>query len=116
MAGGNFDSPLKINPGSGFVEWPTGPLVRSDGETVLRVEVWVMQQSTGGIQFTFSASFPYGSSTWKADQPWLPKLGDWKNGLFKPGAALGIAVLISTKSNRQEVYWWTQEVDLVNAS
>jgi hypothetical protein len=120
MPGGNFDSPLKIskieNGGSGFVEWPTGPLVRDDGETILRVEVWVMQQSTGGIQITYSTSFPNGSSSWKADKIWYPKsVGSesWQyNGIFKPGAALGTAVLISTKSNVQSVYWWTQEVDL----
>jgi hypothetical protein len=109
----NFDSPLTIGA-SGFVEWPTGPLGHVDGHTLLRVEAWVMQQSTGGIQMTYQTSFAAGVTTWKADRIWYPKQADWYNGPFQPGAALGTAVLIwKTPTGKQHVYWWTEEVELV---
>ncbi|EPE94848.1 hypothetical protein [Rhizobium grahamii] len=110
----NFDSPLTINGGTGFVQWPTGPLGSVDGYKPIRVEVWLMQQSTGAIQMTYQDEFIPGVTTWKADDPYFPPSGSLSGGLFKPGAALGTAVLITKKMGGtvQHVYWWTEEVDL----
>ncbi|MBB3543010.1 hypothetical protein [Rhizobium sp. BK399] len=108
----NFDSPLKINIATGFVEWPTGPLGYVDGYQPVRVEVWLMQHGTGAIQMAYQDN-PSGSK-WKADDDYFPS--PWGGGLFKPGPALGTAVLITKKTvmgaTVQHVYWWTEEVEL----
>jgi hypothetical protein len=113
MAGGNFDQQLYINPATGFVEWPTGPLVRFDGETIERVEVWVMQKLTGAIQMTYQTSFSAPYTSWKADKKWFPNSANWTGGLFQTGKpALGIAVVIAKRVGAQSYYWWSEEVEL----
>ena len=115
MPAGNWNPKLPINAGHGFVEWPAGPLVLADGESMVRVEVWVIQETTGAVQMTYQSNFPANPMTWFADQVWYPKppgYPPWIGGLFKPGAALGTAVAIAMKSNVQSYYWWTQEVEL----
>lgn len=118
MPAGNFNPTLIISAGSGFVEWPAGPLVPADGESMVRVEVWVMQKTTGAVQMTYQDTFLPYPSTWTADKVWYPRPSGyptvpWTLGLFKPGAALGIAVAIGTTSNVQSYYWWSEEVDLI---
>ena len=117
MAGGNFDQQLYV-AGTGFVEWPTGPLVRVDGETILRVEAWILQKHTGAIQMTFQNAFSAPYTTWKADQVWYPKppgFPPWSGGLFQKGRpALGIAVVIaSSPGGVQSYFWWSEEVELI---
>jgi len=112
MAAGNWNPTLKINMGTGFAEWPAGPILLSDGESLVRVEAWLMQQTTGGVQMTFQEQFLPNPMAWLADQSWYPSPKHWKGGLFKPGPALGSAIAISTISNRQSYYWWSQEVEL----
>jgi hypothetical protein len=113
---GNWYSRLPINAATGFVEWPFGPLKTGPREKMVRVEVWLMQESTGAIQMTYQYEFPNPHSPspkfWYADIPWYPKKSKWKKGRFKEGAALGTAVAIAEKEKRQIIYWWTQEVNL----
>jgi hypothetical protein len=113
MPAGNFNPTLQINTTTGFVEWPAGPLIPADGESMVRVEVWVMQKTTRAIQMTYQTSFPGFPNTWTANQKWYPNQQYWNNGLFKPGAALGTAVAIATRNNVQSYYWWSEEVELV---
>src|SRR5262245_59595383 len=113
----NWDSTLHLNQATGFVEWPEGPLSPDGDETILRVEAWVMQATTGAVQMTYQTAFnTHPVSRWKADQVWYPQAGTpgtpWANGLFEPGPALGTAVAIATKGNVQSYYWWSQEVEL----
>ncbi len=117
MPAGNFNPRLPINTSTGFVEWPAGPLLPADGESILRVEVWVMQKTTGAIQMTFQTNFTPNPRAWTADKVWHPKPQSgnpyWSGGLFTRGPALGTAVAIATKNNAQSYYWWSEEVELV---
>jgi hypothetical protein len=109
MAGGNFDPVLRIDGGTGIVKWPSGPLFPAAGETMVRVEVWVMQKATGAIQITYQDTFPNAPTSWKADKWSAPYY--W--GVFRAGPALGTAVAISTpQANVFEHYWWSEEVEL----
>jgi hypothetical protein len=115
---GNWNPTLPIDAGTGFVQWPAGPLFPSDGETMLRVEAWVMQNTTGAVQMTFQTNFLPHPRTWIADTVWYPKNAPgsnppWTRGLFQPGPALGTAIAIATQGNVQSYYWWTQEVELI---
>jgi len=111
MAGGNFDQQLNI-AGNGFVEWPTGPLVRADGETILRVEVWILQKYTQSVQMSYQDTFGANPSAWLADKAWYPK--PWVGGSFVPGPALGIAVLVAMfPTAARNYYWWSEEVELI---
>jgi len=131
MAAGNWDLALPISAQSGFVEWPKGPLTPAPGEVVTRVEVWLMQQSTGAVQMTYQTTFPtppppavpYNFWVWRADEIWYPRqkvngVWVWKGqGLFTPGPALGTAIAIGNDANGlQKYFWWTQEVQLVAQS
>lgn|SRR5689334_11015619 len=110
MPAGKWTPTLNISE-YGFVEWPNGRLV-SDGETMLWIEAWVMQDSTGAVQMTYQADFEEGATTWTANNPRYPE--PWTSGLFEEGAALGTAIAISrTAAGEQLYYWWTQEVNLV---
>src|SRR4029450_9709796 len=70
MPGSNWNPTLPIN--GGFVEWPAGPLFLSGGESMVRVEAWVMQGTTGAIQMTYQVNFPPNPTAWLADQVWFP--------------------------------------------
>lgn len=119
MPAGNFNQQLHVNPTSGFVEWPTGPLVRAPSETITRVEVWVIQKLTGAIQMTWQNNFSPPYTTWTADRIWHPKpptgSTTWSGGIFQSGRpALGIAVVTATlPSGAQRAFWWSEEVELI---
>jgi len=113
---GNWNPTQPLYAAHGFVEWPAGPLVLADGESMVRVEVWLMQESTGAVQMTYQSQFPPNPTSWLADQVWYPKpqgYPPWTGGLFRPGCALGTAVAIARKGTVQRYYWWTQEVQLL---
>jgi hypothetical protein len=119
MPAGNWDLRQKINSATGFVEWPTGPLVPAPGEIIVRVEAWVMQQKTGAVQMTYQTAFPTPGNPpnpwiWIANKPWYPSQNNWTGGRFKPGPALGTAIAIATdvSGTAQTYYWWSQEVEL----
>jgi hypothetical protein len=118
MAAGNFNQQLNI-AANGFVEWPTGPLTILSNETILRIEVWVIQKLTGAIQMTnaLQQDFNGNSMIWTADRIWFPRQPDltWQvPGLFQAGRpALGIAVLTSSLNGVQDNFWWSEEVELI---
>jgi hypothetical protein len=112
----NFNRRQRLNPHTGFVEFPTGPMFPVVGEMLLRVDVWVMQKATGAIQMSyrdFVTDPPADPRFWVADDKYYP--ATWNGGRFERGPALGTAVLISLSplSNTQSFYWWSEEVELV---
>src|SRR5262245_2294713 len=113
----NFDRQQRINRATGFVEWPTGPLNRVDGERILRIEVWVMQKTRGAVQMTYWDSQnnrpPPPPNHWIADDVTYPQ--PWNGGRFIPGPALGTALLVALRGpapHYQTYYWWSEEVEL----
>jgi hypothetical protein len=115
-AGGKFENTVTL-ANNFWVEWPKGPLFHTIGYTVDRVEVWLMQKSTGAIQMTYTtAKLNLGS--WEADQIWWPRdslnTPPWKGiGRFQRGAAMGTAVAISTSGLNQSYFWWSEEVEII---
>ena len=86
---------------------------------MVRVEVWVMQKTTGAIQMTFQETFPAISAYLDCGQSVVAKTAGappWSGGLFKPGVASGIAVAIGVIGNVQSYYWWSEEVELISDS
>ncbi|TIL60788.1 MAG: hypothetical protein E5Y32_11995 [Mesorhizobium sp.] len=119
MAGGKFDNTVTL-AGNFWVEWPEGPLFHKIGETVIRVEVWLMQKSTGAIQMTYqTANLNLGG--WRADEIWWPRdplypgyPPRWDGvGRFQRGPAMGTAVAIATSGLNQSYYWWSEEVEII---
>jgi hypothetical protein len=109
----NFNQQLYVNAATGYVEYPTGPLVRVDGEQLLRVEAWVMQKLTGAVQMTWQDTFAAPYNVWVADKKWYPQAASWAGGVFQKGEpALGVAVLISLRMGVPKYFWWSEEVEL----
>ena len=119
MAGGKFDNTATL-ANNNWVHWPQGPLFQKIGETVIRVEVWVMQKSTGAIQMTYQyQNLNLGS--WRADKIWWPRdpaypndETKWNgNGRFVRGPAMGTAVAIATSGQNQSYFWWSEEIEII---
>jgi hypothetical protein len=121
MAGGKFNQTATLNKTNYWVEWPEGPLFPQFSDRIDRVEVWLMQKSTGAIQMTYQTS-GFGPNSWKANRIWWPRkqvASQWVwdgNGRFKPGPAMGSAVLVATSLfglGKQSYFWWSEEVEIV---
>src|SRR5262249_10211508 len=118
---GRWDPYQNINAGTGWVEWPTGPLTVGANEVPKWIEAWVLQSSstttppaqgvegTGASQSTRQKDgWPPGFTQWTADGP--PQ--GWKNGTFQPGLpAVGIALMSSrdnsTNPPTNKFFWWS---------
>jgi len=119
MAGGKFDNTVTL-ANDFWVKWPQGPLFHKIGETVIRVEVWLMQKSTGAVQMTYQTQ-NLNLGSWRADQVWWPRdpafPGDPTKldgiGRFQRGPALGAAVAIARSGLNQSYFWWSEEVEIV---
>jgi hypothetical protein len=106
-SGGNWDQKQTLRAGK--VKWPTGPLADfTTTDTVTWVEAWVLQRRTGASQASYHGSMSPGATQWKAN-----KLR-WKDGKFKKGRALGIA-LVSWEDavGKYHNYWWVDDITLV---
>lgn len=113
MAGGKFDHTVTL-ANNNWVQWPEGPLSRKIGESVIRVEVWLMQKSTGAIQMTYQTqNLDLGS--WRADIIWWPRANNnWDGmGRFQRGPAMGTAVAIARSGLNQSYFWWSEEVEII---
>ena len=116
MPAGKWD--LRQHIHDGYVVYPTGPISLAPGETLVRVEAWVMQQRTGAVQMTFHSYANTIPTNWIADKVWYPKAPNTSpptfpaRGPFRSGPALGTAVAIGELNGQPTYYWWTQEVDL----
>ena len=106
MTGGMWIERQNLN--GGRVEWPRGPLELDDGEQVIRVEAWIMQQSTGASQKSVQIGH-YADDEWVADQD------TWNEGDFKPGLAMGVAMVVVSAGDppKKSSYWWATAIMLV---
>ena len=106
-SGGNWKFKQKLR--NKQVEWPTGPLTGFAGtDTVTWVEAWVLQRSTGASQVSSHGPLAPGATQWKADN------FRWKDGTFRNGPALGIALVSwEDAANNYHNYWWVDDITLV---
>jgi hypothetical protein len=116
MAGGKFDNTATL-AANNWVQWPQGPLFHKIGETVIRVEVWLMQKTTGAIQMTYTTQ-NLNLGSWRADTIWWPRVSansaNWDGyGRFARGPAMGTAVAIARNGNNQSYFWWSEEVEII---
>jgi len=105
MAGGNWH-PVQYIAANGRVEFPKGPLSLTGGEKAKWVDAWIVQSSTG------SAETYYGSDSSDAfDVPgeWTANVRLYNRGKFKPGPAVGIALLYVKDGNNNKYFWWTED-------
>lgn len=117
MAGGKFDNTVTL-AGNFWVQWPQGPLSRKIGENVIRVEVWLMQKTTGAVQITYQTAGNLTGGSWTADKIWWPRDPNYPNswdgtGRFQPGPAMGTAVAIARIGANQSYFWWSEEVEII---
>lgn len=124
MPAGKWD--LRQPLSDGYVVYPAGPINLAPGETLVRIEAWVMQQRTQAAQMTYHSYPPNTTATrWKADKVWYPKAPTPTptptppppptfpaRGPFRSGPALGTAIAIGMLNGQLTYYWWTQEVEL----
>jgi hypothetical protein len=107
MPGGRWDFYQNINAVTKQVEWPMGEL-DPQGETLLQLEAWVMQSSTGATQKTVQTEFLV-PKRWTADG--IPP--GTVQGAFQNGPATGIALLSSRKANGANNFtWWVSVLEL----
>ncbi len=116
MAGGKFDNTL-ILASNGWVEWPEGPLSYKIGETVIRVEVWLAQKTTGAVQMTYQVQ-NLNLGAWRADKIWWPRDPNFPTqwvgtGRFSRGPATGSAIAIASSGMNQSYFWWSEEVEII---
>ena len=104
MAGGNWDSPLKISQ-YGRVEWPQGPLTldQNVNEQARYVEAWVVQASTGSAQSSRGRAYNFPPGKWKAD------FEVYRRGNFLPGPAVGIALVWARIGVNNTYFWWSHD-------
>jgi hypothetical protein len=107
MAGGNWHHVQHINPINGRIEFPKGPLVLAAGETPKWVDAWVVQASTG------SAGTYYGSDASDAfdvANEWTANVRLYSRGKFRPGPAVGIALLYTKDgTGANKYFWWSAD-------
>ena len=102
----NFDDKLTID-GHGCLS-PAGPLELAEGETVLRLDIWVFQK--GGACMAVQHDFP-DRSRWTTN----PDPDEDHEGVkFKPGAATGVGLMISMTDGQTTSFHWTEGILLVD--
>jgi len=107
MPAGNWNYKQKLNTTTGRVEWPTGPLVLSGSEKPTWLDAWITQRSTGASQKTHATNFT-STTQWAADG-W--DSSPWTEGKFKPGPAVGIALVATRDAQGNSAYfWWVDEI------
>ena len=106
MPGGNFDPELQINH-HGCIT-PAGPFELAAGETVLRLDVWVWQDSSAcmAVQRVFPER-----NRWKiTTDPHEDHVGPD----FKPGAAAAMGLMVVKMANgKTKSVQWTDAVLLL---
>ena len=103
MSGGKFDPQLQFNGGRPL---PAGPLELDKDETAVRLYVCVFQDNAACV--TVLDAFPDPpTGRWTVN----PAPADYMGGLFQPGPATAMALLVSrTAGGQYEVYQWTRGV------
>jgi hypothetical protein len=114
MPGGNWDFNQTLDPNTGQVKWPTGPLtLETATEQPTWVEAWVVQRTADGT--TGASQSYYQSSGWVTGR-WTANKLRWKEGDLRVGPALGIALVSShdtaTSPPTPHYYWWVDQINL----
>ena len=103
----SFDDELPID-GHGCLS-PAGPLDLEDGETAVRLDVWVFQQEGSCVAVQYD--FPDRTRWTTAPDP----DEDHAGARFVPGAALGMALMVTrTSAGLTKVGQWTAAITLVD--
>jgi hypothetical protein len=106
---GSFDEELMIDE-HGCIS-PAGPLKLKDGETVLRLDVWVFQRrddGTGGACVAFKPG-PFKGERWTTNPD--PHDDHFGEG-FQPGTATGMGLMVSDKGGQKFVFQWGENITL----
>jgi hypothetical protein len=103
--GSKFDTQLKIDAGQ---VTPRGPLARDPGETVKKLYAWVFQLKSDGTGAACMATQDDPEKL--AGANWTTRPDAINEGSFQEGAAIGMAVTISTDAvtEKTKVYWWSE--------
>jgi hypothetical protein len=106
MPGGRFYPRLEINHHGCLT--PAGPLELAKGETVLRLDAWIWQDSSACM--VVQHDFP-DRKEWKiTTDPHEDHVGPG----FQPGAAAAMAIMVSKMADGEtETYHWTDAVLLL---
>jgi hypothetical protein len=123
MPAGNWDFHQTLNPNTGRVEWPTGPLTLAGTETATWLEAWVVQSSTGGVVHGVGPGVSHAGASQRTVQKVFAVPGYWTavgippgwiQGSFQAGPALGIALVASrdNSTNTDAFFWWLDVIDL----
>ena len=111
MAGGNFTDRIAVDKNGTIV--PSGPLTTQRGETVSKVYVWVFQlndDGSGAFAAGLQEQFGGGEEEWRVEAP-------IHEGRFRPGPAVGMAVVTSVDSGEKTVvYSWMETITLLEQS
>jgi hypothetical protein len=106
MSGGNWHPVQYIDAMSGTVKFPIGPLILNPGEVARWVDAWIVQSSTGSAQTCYGS---IGSGAFGTPNQWTANVFLYNKGRFRPGPAVGIALLYVRDGNRNEYFWWSQD-------
>jgi hypothetical protein len=101
----NFDDVLTIDEHGCLT--PAGPLELEPGEKVLRLDAWVIQKSGACMAFRLG---PIKGKKWTMNpDPHTDHFGDG----FRPGPALGMALIVSKKADGKTIaFQWTEAIHL----
>ncbi len=106
MAGGKWHPVQNINPVTGRVEFPKGPLDLAAGETARWIDAWVVQSSTGSAQTFYGTP---SSGAFGTANEWTANVRLHNQGKFIRGPAVGIAVLYVKDGKRNKYFWWCDD-------
>jgi hypothetical protein len=105
MPGANFYPQLEINDHGCLT--PAGPLDLPKGETLLRLDAWIWQDTSACM--SVQRVFPNRDRWEITTDPHEDHVGPG----FKPGAAVAMALMvIETDKGETETYHWTDSVFL----
>jgi hypothetical protein len=106
----NFDTVLTIDA-DGRIS-PRGPLDPTGDEEVTKVYAWVFQLNPDGAGASCIAAQDDAARLRGAE--WTTRADAIHDGRFRDGAAIGMAVKISTDlvSGKTRVYWWSETIYL----
>jgi hypothetical protein len=126
MPAGNWDFHQTLNPVTGRVEWPTGPLqlAATGTEIPTWVEAWVMHRTDNVLPISWLLDHGGGlgaSQRTRQSGGWVPGYWTaagippgWVQGKFQAGPALGIALAAShdNATNTDAFFWWLDVIDV----
>jgi hypothetical protein len=93
-------------PTIGRVDFSTGPLVLTGSQTPTWVDAWIVQSSTGSAQTYYGSK---GSGAFAVAGHWIANVQLYSRGKFKPGPAVGIALVYWKDGGNNGYIWWSED-------